>query len=260
MTTLLNTLTQHVQIQDNIATIHYQDYNQEDLQTQTNRISFTINEETAVAKTIVINAVIQNEAIDELNQLGINSIDKAKQALTYDVNSKLTNELVQLIESLNQKEQLSSFKRFFYWLTSSQPVHHITSPEELYNKILKACYWQHLFIISTPKLIPLFKKHPNFKSKITPFEHIQLIGHINSNPIFCNNMINSNGIMSGAIPTSIYSSTTTPQYSTTIQDTSTKIQLQCQTVLHHIPQHLNKFYHFNATQMHKPFYKKLLKL
>lgn len=256
MTTLLNTITSQVQIQGNHATIHYADHNPE-----TNKV--TIQEDIAIAKTKTIQTLLPNTTIEELNRFGINPLDQTKQALLNQLHLELDKELLKLVESLNTQKPLSRFKKFMYWLTQSKPLFYIKSPQDLYSHILHNCYYQRLFVISTPKLIHIFKNHPHFQSvNQTAFEHIQLIGHINGNPIFVNNMINTNGIVSGALPNNIYSNQTNPEF--TIEElhhnNQTEIKLETKTILRHIPQHTNRFYHFNATTKPQPLYKKLLKL
>lgn len=255
MTTLLNTITTKAQIQEDRAIIHYEDYNPE-----TNKV--TIKEDIAIAKTKTIQALLSNTTIEELNRFGINPLDKTKQALLNQLHLELDKELLKLVESLNTQKPINRFKKFIYWLTQSKPVFYIKNPQDLYNHILHNCYYQRLFVISTPKLIHIFKNHPQFQSvNQTAFEHILLIGHINSNPIFVNNMINTNGIVSGTLPNNIYTNQTNPQFTIEeLPNNQTRIKLETKTILHHIPQPLNRFYHFNATTKPQPLYKKLLKL
>ena len=253
MTTLLNRVTNPVQIQGNHSTIHYLDHNMD-----LNKV--TAQEVITVAKHKVIDAVLQNSQIDDLNRLGINALDQTKHALLNQLNIDLNRELLTLLDTLHKPQPLNRFKKFMYWLTQSTQLFHIKSPEHLYDHILTHCYWQRFFVIAPHNLIHIFKSHPQFKSSTnTNYEQIQLIGHINSNPIFVNKL--SNTIQTGSLPNTIYHSTTNPEFIITETATNqTTIQLSTKTILHHIPQPLNRFHNFNATTKPLPFYKKLLKL
>jgi hypothetical protein len=255
MTTLINTVTNPVQIQGNHSTIQYLDHN-----IDLNQV--TAQEDIAVAKSKTIDAILDKSLIDDLNHIGINALDKTKHALLNQLNTELNRELLTLLDTLHKPQKPNRFKRFLYWLTQSTQLFHIKSPEHLYAHILTNCYWQRLFVIAPPNLIHIFKSHPHFnRIDNTDYEQIQLIGHINSNPIFVNNAIHSNYIQTGSQPNTIYHSATTPQFIVTETATNqTKIQLSTKTILHHIPQPLNRFYNFNATTKPLPFYKKLLKL
>jgi hypothetical protein len=259
MTQLIEQLTTKTQIQGNHATIQYLNYNP-------NQNVATLEEVIVIAKTKTAQATIDQTTINWLNNMGLNATQKTKETLHNQIASDLNKDLINLIDNLYTKPKQSKAKSFLYWLTSSSPIFYIKSPQQLYNHIVSKNNHNRIFIILPPHLIYHLTSHPNFiyiDNITTDDNNIQLIGHINSNTIFVNHAANQNYIQSGSIPTNIYFASTNPQISeepTNPNQPTSTIQIKSKTILHHIPQLNNNFYHFNATNKKQPLYKKLLKL